>query len=81
MSASVNVSIVTFVVVAQGIEYRKRLLRGCGVVEIHQGVAVDFLMQNGEVSAGCVGKGSFFDESHVGQLGIGTWQDWQATKD
>jgi hypothetical protein len=72
MSAPVDVSIISLIVVAQGIQYRYRLLRGGGIVEIHQGFAVNVLMQNREIAAHLGSNGSFLSNGHW-LLVIGYW--------
>ena len=46
---SVDVAVDGLVVVVQRVDHHFRLLRGGGVVEIYQRIAVDLLVQNGEV--------------------------------
>ncbi len=52
--ASVHVGIVAFVVVVHRIEHHRGLLRGGGVVEVDQVLAIHLLVQNREVLAQCL---------------------------
>ena len=49
MDAAVDVGVVAFVVVDEGLDDGGGLLGGGGVVEVDEGLAVDKLVQNGEV--------------------------------
>src|SRR5258707_15309059 len=44
-----NVGVVVAIVVVHGLQHRQRLLRGSGVVQIDQRLAVDFLEQDGKI--------------------------------
>src|SRR5690606_4693728 len=51
MGSAVHIGVVAAVVVADGVDHRQRLLGGGGVVQVHQGVAVDLPLENGKVAA------------------------------
>ncbi len=52
--AAVNVGTVHFVKAADGIDHREGFLRSGGGIQIHQGFAVDFLLQDREILADLV---------------------------
>ena len=49
VNAAMDIGVVVLVVMAQGIEHRARLLRGGGVVEVDQGLAVHLLIEDRKV--------------------------------
>ena len=49
--AAMNVGVVALVVMRDGVDHRPRLLRGRGVVEVHQRMPVHLLLQNGKIAA------------------------------
>src|SRR5690242_13618766 len=51
MHAAVHVGVVFAVVANNGIQHLPRLLRGSGVIQVHQRLAVHLLPQDGEVAA------------------------------
>ena len=55
VSTAMNVAVVLLVVVDQRLNHRARLLRGRGVIQIHQWVAVDLLIQDRKVGTHALG--------------------------
>ena len=53
VDAAMDIGVVVLVVMAQGVEHRARLLRGGGVVEIDQRLAVNLLVEDREIGAQC----------------------------
>src|SRR5688572_17847782 len=51
MNPAMDVSIVLFVVIPQGIEHSRGLLRGGGVVEVNQRMSVNLLVQDRKLPA------------------------------
>ena len=48
VGATVDVRVDRFVIGARGVEYGERFLRGRGIVQIDQGLAIDWLVKDGK---------------------------------
>ncbi|MNC49714.1 hypothetical protein D3C75_989120 [compost metagenome] len=55
MDSPVDIGVIPFIIMLDGFDNRQRLLGGGGAIQIHQRMAVDFLVQNGKKLADLLG--------------------------
>src|SRR5579883_1275611 len=64
MDTPMHVGVVVLVVMAKGIQNRDRLLRGGRVIEVHQWLPMNLLVQNRKIGANPGSKRFFLSKSH-----------------